>query len=278
MEILLNELSLEGQYESVENFVSSALTPMLKVLKELTSYGQLLLKKEDLYKSKITTKKTLIDLIKTPLSVQRDEMSRLKSAIMKLTQTPFWENSTKQDANTTYTWKNEDIWGSSLAESIERDKVVISFLNSKFKHKNIEVFKGDKSIQIENLCNKGDLTELLWEKNEIVFSEYVINHFQGGKLNFSKMIDLENFQKIEVKDQKLFLDTFRKFEELPWNQIIRDQGLCYKSYKDELPGFFGNQNTDKFRASRKIRCHGYREKDIFYALFLEIDHSISDEG
>lgn len=278
MELLLNELSLEGQYSSVENFVSTALTSTLKVLKELSSFGQLLLKKQDIYKSKITVHKTFHDVLKSPLPHQRDEIRKFKNAIVTLTTEPFWDETIKQDADSTYTWNNEDIWGSSLAESTARDRAVLSFLNSRFEDKKLEVLKDDGSIIINNICKRDDLTELLWSKGEILFGEYVINHFYNGKLNFGKMIDQDNFLNIEPMEQKLFLDTFRKFEILPWNQIIKDKGLNYKAFNNSLPGYSGSHSLDKFRASRLIRCHGYRKGDTFFVLLLEIDHNLSDNG
>lgn len=34
----------------------------------------------------------------------------------------------------------------------------------------------------------------------------------------------------------------------------------------------------KFRVSEKIRCFGYREKDTFFVLRIDLEHKLSDKG
>ena len=65
MEILLNELSLEGQYSSLESFVSTALISTLKVFKEISGFGHLMLKKEDIFNA-MSKDKFIIDIRKPP--------------------------------------------------------------------------------------------------------------------------------------------------------------------------------------------------------------------
>lgn len=277
MEILLNELSLEGQYISIEDFVSTALTPMLKVLKEIDSLKQLLLKSDDIFNNFITKEINFGELISKPLSIHRDEMRKLKRSIDKLSTEPFWNNTMKQ-TDSSYIWNEENIWGTSLAEAAERDKTVVSFLNSRFEDKNFEIIKDSDPIRITNITEKGDLPETLWQQDKIDFGQFVTSKFIDGKLNFSSFIDMNNFMSIDKKEQSLFLDTFRKFEELEWNQILKDQGLNYKPFHDSIPGYSGTHPLKKFRASRLIRCHGYRDSDTFFVLMLEVDHSLSDKG
>ena len=277
MEILLNELSLEGQYESKENFVSTALTPILEVMKEMTSFGKMILKSDEIFKSPITGEINLLELLKFPLSHHREETNRLKRLIDQLTKGPYWNDSTKQE-DTIYLWNNENIWGSSLAESVERDQIVASFLNSRFEERDLQILKEQNEFTVDNITRKGDIPEILWKNSNISFGDYVRNRFTHGNLDFSRFINEDDFSNINQIEQNLFLNTFRRFNEMSWNQIIQDRGLNYKAFNSSIPGYSGDHSLDKFRASRLIRCHGYREKDKFYVLALETDHSLSDEG
>jgi hypothetical protein len=45
MEILINELSLSGQFDSVDHFIKSGLRPFIKVLNDIDFQSNLLYKK-----------------------------------------------------------------------------------------------------------------------------------------------------------------------------------------------------------------------------------------
>ncbi|MDR2692581.1 MAG: AAA family ATPase [Dysgonamonadaceae bacterium] len=52
-----------------------------------------------------------------------------KSAVSKLNE-PFWESSQKHKVADKYEYNNKNVVGFFLAESCERDKIVISFIHS----------------------------------------------------------------------------------------------------------------------------------------------------
>lgn len=87
-----------------------------------------------------------------------------------------------------------------------------------------------------------------------------------------------DFSIIHSPEQSLFVDTFRKFESLTWDQIHADRGLVYKEYHDIIDMRHRDRKTHKFRVSQKFRCHGYREKDVFVVIGFETDHKLSDRG
>src|SRR5659263_65652 len=127
MEILINELSLSGQYTSVDDFVAKSLTPLLSILKTINASRDQLLKKDDFYSSSVTSQYTLYNTFVGTVSRQYDEIRRAKTLLVKLFEDPFWEKDQKHSADSTYLYRANDIWGSSLAESCERDKVVLYF-------------------------------------------------------------------------------------------------------------------------------------------------------
>lgn len=97
-------------------------------------------------------------------------------------------------------------------------------------------------------------------------------------MDFSKIDEEMGFSGIQLAEQSLFVDTFRKFEEMTWAQIHTDNGLDYKMYHETISMAYRNVKTYKFRVSQKFRCHGYREKDLFVVICFETDHKLSDRG
>jgi len=244
----------------------------------MQGFSTLLLKKSDVWNNKITPSKTLHSFLINNTFRKSDEVRRLKSAVADLTKEPFWDYDTKQDPNLTYLLDGADIWGSSPAEACERDKVVVSFVSSSASSDPLDIIRDGISVPLLNLTFSGKLTELLWANNQISFEAYLKARFSRGKLDFSKVEEKMGFYGIQSAEQSLFVDTFRKFEELAWDQILTDRGLDYKEYQNNIGMRYQGIKTYKFRASEKIRCHGYREKDSFVVIGFEIDHKLSDRG
>ncbi len=278
MEILFNELSLTGQFSDQDDFIKTAFLPFVGVLKEMQGFSMLLLKKSDSWEKMITPTITLHSFLVNDAFRKFDEVRRFKSAIAGLTKEPFWDSDSKQDANTTYLFNGEDISGSSPAEACERDKVVVSFVLSPASSDPLNIIRNGKNVPLLNLTVLGKLTQHLWDNRLISFELYLKGRFSGGKLDFSRVDAKLDFSVVQTSDQSLFVDTFRKFEDLTWDQIVCDNGLDYKEFHGTISNFYHGVKTYKFRASRKIRCHGYRDKDSFVVIGFEIDHKLSDQG
>jgi hypothetical protein len=278
MQILFNELSLTGQFSDQDKFVSNGLLPFVGVLKEMQGFSTLLLKKNDVWNKMITPTSTLHSFLINNAFRKSDEVRRLKSAIADLTKEPFWDSESEQTPDSIYLHDGVDIWGSSPAEACERDKTIISFILSNVSSDPLNIIRNGINVPLLNLTYSGRLTEHLWANDQISFESYLKVRFSGGKLDFSKVDEKMGFSGIQSAEQSLFIDTFRKFEELTWDKIIADRGLDYKEYDGILAKSYRAIKTYKFRASEKIRCHGYREKDTFVVIGFETDHKLSDRG
>lgn len=278
MQILFNELSLTGQFSNQNAFIESGLLPVIGVLKEMQGFSMILLKKSDTWSKKITPSATLHSLLVENVRRTTDEVRRFKSAISHLTKEPFWDSDSKQDIASTYLLDGTDIRGSSPAEACERDKVVVSFVLSSASVDPLNIIRNGINVPLNNLTCSGKLRELLWTNKQISFKSYLIARFSGGKLDFSKVDEKMGFSEIQPTEQSSFIDTFRKFEERSWDQIHTDSGLDYKEYHGNIGIRYQGVKTYKFRASRKFRCHGYREKDSFFVIGFETDHRLSDRG
>jgi len=277
MEILINELSLCGQYTTVNDFTEQALPSLVMALKDINPAKDFLLKKEDFYSSKVTTEFTLHDLFVGSLSRKYDEIRRSKSLLANLFEEPFWERNIMQSADSKYSFKNMNIWGSSLAESYERDRIVLSFKHNDYLDILLPVYKNEEFLNIDNLFEKGLYLELCWKRQIISFEGYCIGKFYGDKLDFTQIDPKNGFNLIVNEgDQRLFFDGFRKFSELTWQQILVDDGFNYKEFNNKR--YFRNitHQIYKFRISQKYRCFGYINQGVFFVLMFDLEHTLSD--
>ena len=278
MEILFNELSLSGQFASQDSFMTDGLPPFIGVLKEMQDFSITLLKKSDAWERMVTPTSSLYMIVVNNDYRKSDAIRRLKLAISALIKDPFWDPDTKQDPNITYTLDGVDIWGASPAEACERDRTLISFVSSAMSSHPLNVSRNGLAFKLNNLTQPGTLRESFWTNGLITFETYLKARFSNSKLDFSRVEDEIGFNGVQAPEQALYIDAFRKFDELSWDQILGDRGLNYKEYNGTINDAYRGKKTYKFRASEKIRCHGYREKDQFVIIGFEVDHKLSDEG
>jgi hypothetical protein len=279
MEILINELSLSGQFASVEHFVMAGLKPFIKVINDIDYQYHSLYKKSDFFQAKVTQQHTIYDTIIGNASRQYDEIRKFKSQlVMKLFNNPYWENNRKHSANNVYLYNGKNICGSSLAEACERDNIVISFCHNDFQSEQLSVHKNDAEIKIDNLLERRQFTKIEYQRNYIPFYLYCEKIFSKSKLNFSKIDSKEGFSIIKKEEEPLFFNGFRKFSELSWQQIIVDDALDYKEYNNK--NYFKNigEKIYKFRISRKYRCFGYVKDSVFFVIQFDLEHKLSDLG
>ena len=94
MEILLNEKSLDGQFDSLETFFKT-LPEMSRNMKILKEKNLLLYKHSSLYSRNVTKEMTLMDLQNSRgniIPVYRDEIRKWKRDLSEMTTSPpFWE-------------------------------------------------------------------------------------------------------------------------------------------------------------------------------------------
>jgi hypothetical protein len=278
-EILINELSLNGQFKSVCDFIDGALIKFNVLLNEIKGPNVLLYKNHAFYESKITGDATIYNILVGAISRQYDEIRKMKSGLACLFEEPYWESNQKHSPDILYLFMGNCVTGQSLAEACERDRIVISFIHPDFSSERLLVLKEETEITLDNLVNGINYIETAYNKNIISCEEYCKKKFKGDKLDFSKIYPKKSFNLLSKNDEKLFIDGFRKFTELTWPQINVDDALDFKEYEDN-EGHFKSENKKihKFRLSRKFRCFGYKEQGIFYALLFDLTHDLSDDG
>lgn len=279
MEILINELSLHGQFENEDHFVEEGAIPFVSAFKELNNKRDTVYKKYDLYSYKITQDLSLHGFLTAQGSRLSDVTRRLKSLLLGfILDEPYWESNPKHSSGNTYLLNQENLVGFSLAEACERDKIVISFNSEKFNRKKVSIYKNNSvEVTLDNLFDKGHCNEVNRERNNIGIDEYCVTRFKGDKLDFSQIDSKLGFELLKKEDEELFIDAFKKFTELSWQKIFVDDGLDYKLYSDNDKVFkYVRHKIHKFRVTQKYRCFGYTVDGVFYVLRFDLEHKLSD--
>ena len=194
MEILINELSLHGQFETIDDFVSVAVKPLLLLLQQIDFERDVLLKTYNLWSADVTATVTLGDVFSGSYSRTNDEIRKSKRQLAALLGDPYWEDDRKHNAPDTYLYNAVSVFGCSLAESCEREKVVMSFISSKFDSTMLFVTKNSDSISVDNLFDSIHLYDLVRRKRLIVdfclndTSQFKKTHFNiQGKIVYKEL-------------------------------------------------------------------------------------------
>jgi len=277
MDVVLNELSLSGQFENDNLFLSnlSEVVKMTHLINKIENIS--LLKSNTIWNSKITTSDTLLLLLRKKGS---DLLNKLRLDLSKMSANPpYWEETQVHSCvEDSYEYSHNDICNTGLAESSQRDKVVISFEHFLYSSENIKVMKNSTEINIKNILNLKLFSQYLYDKSLINEYEFCNYFFHNTKLSFTKLDnEKRGFNFLTQEQKKLYIGQFKLFAEMSWEDIVSSDGIEYKKYQNTLSGF-REVEIYKFRISQKYRCFGYRKGEIFYIVHFEVDHKLSDNG
>lgn len=278
----MNELSLDGQFKDVDSFLDD-LNNLLPIIKIIENLEFTLFKNNLFFDSAITSKKKLKDI----MYLRDDRIRKIKSFLVKLsTNPPYWNDTQEHNCSDTYLYNSINICETSLAETCERDKVILSFNHSDFLNPSLDVQKNTIDLSIYNILDKNHFLDYIYRVNEINILTYCNEKFKKTNLDFSLLENDYGFDILDANQKNEFLISFKMFTNMTWENINASDGLEYKKYNKpskKKKGWFREgvyKDTDiyKFRTTQGYRCFGYRKENTFYILRFEIDHSISDNG
>lgn len=278
MEILLNEKSLDGQFDSLEAFLKT-LPEMSRNMKILKERNLILYKHSSLYARTVTNELSLMDLQNSKgniLPEYRDVLRKWKRDLSMLTTSPpFWDTESQ---------KCED----SISEAARRNTDVISFQHPDYEDKELKVVDSDNNTHIvySSVTTNHLLTILLMRK--VIDFLYFLRTRYTGKRLVLEQLDMESVKKLQKSELVELTQALDRFESMDsWRDICTDTFFYYKSYqpvskkKNYFANMgFGEKDIDKFRCGQhsQVRCFGYREGEKFHILMVERDHSVSDTG
>jgi len=291
MECILNELSLEGQYEDMDDFIQRGVVPLSEVLSDMEVLGiTLLYKKSDFYSRMVTTDKCFHELVFSRESRTNDQMRRMKNKLAKLQNEPFWDVDMKQSADVIYYWvkpdrSQVDVSSTALAEVYARSSHLVSFVHPDFTNNKLSIHTDKEPVDciIKNVWKGGQLGDLLLSESAITTKQYICHRFHK-KLDFEGLGDKNGFDCISEDNRDLFLDAFDKFEKLEWQEIMQDTGFEYKEFHKNrnTVGYFSNdcwnKKIYKIRIDQRIRCFGNTYDKVFHVIRIDLDHKLSDLG
>lgn len=288
MEILINELSLHNQFETLDDFAETSLAEFVKMFSLLTQIGITPLKNYNFYDCPITVSESFFTLL-TSKNINRinDNIRKYKSLVDKILNEPFWETNKKQDSLENYFWNEQNVNRTSLAEAFEREAALISFVPSAFYSENLEVTKENHATkEIQNFYLKEKLLKHLYQTQNIDLYRFCINYYNNTKLSFEKANKEKSFDRIsDINDEIEFLNSFNLFCEMDWQSIISQGGkgenkvgLAYSKHhnQDDFKAYNLDLPIYKIRCSQKYRAFGYRSGSMFYILEFDLSHDLSD--
>lgn len=299
MELILNEKSLEGQFTDLGAFLET-LPEMSKNLEILRKLEIGVWKHSCLYGRKVTGNLTLYDLNNKQgmiPAVHRDKVRKWKRELSWLTVSPpFWDAESEigeNGAQAEISGAEESVsylpCRDSIEEAARRRTDVLSFRHTDYLDRKLQVTYGGQNIPVKSVVTTEFLMELLKQHEVVDALFYLQNRFGTGRVAFDYLKEgaqsVNALQKAEFEEAMEALKRFDTAES--WEHILQDRFFCYKSYKPAsrkkdyfAATDFADKKIDKFRCGQhsQVRCFGFREKDKFYVLLFERDHSLSDDG
>ena len=179
--IIINELSLSGQFHDSQDFWKNGMPPFYKALQDARSFGVgYLFKQGSFYGAQATPDKTLHDLLTAPEARIIDEAKRYKSTLARAICNPFWDDAPQQDLNAHYLADEADVSGSSVAEATARAVCLLSFIRSLYGKHPVVVTKDGVAIPVGNIWKEKQLSSILFEREELSLKKYITTRFSGG--------------------------------------------------------------------------------------------------
>lgn len=290
MEYIINELSLDGQYQDVNDFAEHALQPLILVLKKLREYGvSVVLKKSDFFSSKVCPGVQLFEINRRCSSGLSDKYRSLRSQLAAAQNEPYWNETPIQNMEATYLMLDGedvvDVSHSSVSEAKERQDILLSFPSARYNKDTLQVRRVDETTptDVPNVTSLQRLHDLLFRLGVLDKKRYFSQKF-SSKLNFDELKSHYGFNLIDENNISFFLSAFRDFERMTWQQIRTNDGFDYKNFNKNrnTKDFFSNiewgKGIHKFRINQEIRCFGYEQDSVFHLLRIDLSHVLSDLG
>lgn len=158
MELILNEFSLNGQFNSNEEFTQYIIDILVPVLEVIEEKQIPLLRKSTMFNCQVTKEQQLQDFLKR---ANDPAISILKKYIINLAFCePYWDLDAESLSNVKYEYPVKADNPNCFTEAIERNAGLVSIRNNEFKE---NCFICKKDNEIISICNITTLECLLVE-------------------------------------------------------------------------------------------------------------------
>lgn len=174
MDIVLNDFSIDGQFESSEDFLDYLTESLFSVLEQLAKQGCILLKSHYTYSRCIVPGITLHDMVFHGNFNGYSEITKLRAFIVQLTDEPFWETDQKTQTDALY---DSPVTGNfsgdspnCLSEAYERGCMLMSFRHNAFSRPTIKISKDSVTNELDNITDRYVLADCLVRKDRMTLA------------------------------------------------------------------------------------------------------------
>ncbi len=270
--LIVNELSLDGQFDNEEDFELN-LQEGFRLFDLQYQLNSKLFFSSSIYNRQITNRTTISQYLRISHS---DEARKFRFFLDK----DFWDMNQMHKNDISYTCTYTDLThGYSLAEACERQSNIYSFRHTNYIEKIIEINKNSEKFLLKNFTNLNEfindnfeaIVDILWNQLNKDFRktfELLIKIF-AIKFNFS-LINAYNYSD-NFQNQLLNVPTTirnKAIEQITKRlSFTREQANSNQSLNDEpIRGFARNVNLRRFYITRNLgRIHySINNESIFF--------------
>lgn len=177
MDVVINDFSLDGQFEDVEDFFDSLAEETLPVFYSLKSHSCDILSSFETYKRKVSSGLTLYDTLTGRDYRGYPEATRLKLFLTSCIGDPYWASEPQTDEHLKYSMSDkvfEEI-PNCFTEAFAREKMLLSFQNGNFIYDKLAITVDGQKQVLYNLFDKESVGQALFCKNVIGLSEFLMS-------------------------------------------------------------------------------------------------------
>jgi hypothetical protein len=214
MIIIVNEFSLNGQFESIAAF-TNRINESLRLIEIITSLKIPLYPNQTFYDCNVTAEHSLHYVLMEHKS--DDTLRALKNQLLKLYYPPHWQEIQKHTCKDKYSCsytQNECNYG--LAEAVENDKIVFSFPHVTFSVYQIRIRKNGELINLENIFQLQNIKDFFLKMIET--KALVLHHeekiFTYEKTNQLLLKYFDYASKIDKKSQEEKISVYEEWAQL----------------------------------------------------------------
>lgn len=280
----LNERSLHGQFESLDDFLES-LRPVIKCLEIIHKIPDMKIYKiKNFYSCQITKEEKIKDLRGYEYS---DTLMRLQQSLDKeIYDDPYWDDDPKHNLAEQFLWEGEDVTATSLAEAAVKNASLLSFRSEEFIDKVLKIEDSSKCYEVNSVHTSGYLSREYVKELKLTRKDILLARYRGTRIDCELLEERYGADILEKSEFELLKSTLDKFvAHNSWSNIESDDGLEYKKYNPSSPKDnwfkgvkYNGKTIMKFRFSDVLRGFGYRKGDSFKVIRLERTHKVSDKG
>lgn len=261
MELVLNELSMTGQFQSYDEFEDYFVNSFNEVLEIIEQKNIVLYKLSSLHSRPLVGKLTLIQILQE--SRNKAAMAILKKRILQLMANPYLDDEqTLTDAVSSYEYPGKCDEPNAFTEAIERESPLLSFRHKEYGKELFVCRKNGLEVLLINIRDKKDLLERYLKECPKDF-RYVTEHYPfSTQIVFAEVHGRCYAEQAILENKLMDLDIQKIFENIP--NLLDD---LRNGRKTRFWDFFENEEFFEYRVTVKageFRLLFYQNEKIYF--------------